>query len=372
MSSPDSPPGGAVSDHRLRRLERRVSDLEQKSREARAAFERDRARLKRASALLRRSVLSPDVVRDIFQLRARTIGARSRHADALASDARFQDLSPAYKEAISCATQPHAELATTTLQGLTWWVPVPSSLRRSARERFVAKQRFPYRIITQTRELSVGPVFLDIGAKTGRMSIGRVFLGDFQCSYCAEPDPLNFPALVRNIASNGLRGLVLADRVAIGSANGSSPLRHAKYPGGHRLVASGQPDEHSIEVPCSTLDAWCRHLSIDPALVTYVKVDTQGWEVHVLRGAAQLLEHQHIAWQIEVAPTLLDAAGTSVRELYELCAARFVYFIDLRRGLDGPRARPTGELARALGDLRGEETTDILLFNTVPPRVDGA
>jgi FkbM family methyltransferase len=61
---------------------------------------------------------------------------------------------------------------------------------------------------------------LDIGASIGRMSIPRVILGDLVHAYCAEPDPLNYAALVRNVAANGLCGLVLPDQAAIGAATG--------------------------------------------------------------------------------------------------------------------------------------------------------
>jgi FkbM family methyltransferase len=348
---------------RVRRLERRVHKLERDAKERNAEWERDRAGLKRASASRHRRVLSPDVVHDLLPLRARTIGARARYASAERYEAWFREMSTTYSEALDCATEPHPHLVRTTLQGLTWWVPVPPSLGGETRERFIAKQRFPYRNITQTREFAVGSILLDIGANIGRMSIPRVILGDVERAYCAEPDPLNFTALVRNISSNGLRGLVLPDRVAIGAACGTVRLPRGKYPSGHRLLTVEQADDDSIEVPCVTLDEWCRRLSIDPDLVTYVKVDTQGWEAHVLRGASRLLECPHIAWQIEVTPSLLDAAGSSPTELYELCAGRFSHFIGLGKKEDGPRVRSTGELSHALGHLRDGESTDIVLFN---------
>jgi FkbM family methyltransferase len=207
-------------------------------------------------------------------------------------------------------------------------------------------------------------VLLDIGANLGRMAIPRVVLGDFERAYCAEPDPVNFAALVRNVVSNGLRGLVLPDQVAIGSTNESAQLHRARYPGGHTLNSAGQAHAETVEVPCWTLDAWCGRLSIDPELVSYVKVDTQGWEGHVLRGASALLAHRHIAWQLEVQPALLEAAGTPVDDFYERCAERFTHFIDLDKVARGPRPRRTRELPEALEYLIGRKApTDIVLFN---------
>jgi FkbM family methyltransferase len=353
---------------RLRHLACRVRELQRRSKEQRAGWKRDVARLKRAGALRHRRILSPAVVHDLLPLRARTIGARAHQASAARRDEWFQEVSTAYRDALRNASQPHPDLVRTTVQGLTWWVPVPPSLRGKARERLIAKQRFPYRSITQTREFSVGSILLDIGANTGRMSIPRVILGDIAHACCAEPDPLNFAALVRNIASNGLGGLVLADQVAIGASCGPGRLQHAKYPGAHRLVAAEQLRD-TIEVPCWSLDAWCHRLAIDLDLVTYVKVDTQGSEVRVLQGAQRLLERPHIAWQLEVAPAWLDAAGNSASELYDLCAARFSHFLDLAKALNGPRVRPVRELPRALAYLRGNDTTDIVLFNAAGQRL---
>ena len=360
-----------VRGRRLRALSNRVSELEgtlatqrARSETRHAEWQQARLDLKQRIAFYHRRVPDPDIVRDLLPLRARTIGARAAHANALGADARLQDLSAAYRDALSDLAQPRPDLTMTTVQGLTWWVPVPPALRGDARDRFIAKQRFPYRNITQTREFATGPILLDIGANIGRMSIPRVILGDFERAYCAEPDPLNFAALVRNVASNGLRGLVLPGQMAIGAANGSVQLTQSKYPGGHRLVGADRQERGTIEVPCWTVDEWCRRFSIEPDLVSYVKVDTQGWEVHVLRGATNLLDHRHIAWQLEVTPHLLAAAGTSATVLYDLCAGRFTHFVDLGKQVEGQRLRPTAELVQSLDYLVDEGATDIVLFST--------
>ena len=74
------------------------------------------------------------------------------------------------------------------------------------------------------------------------------------------------------------------------------------------LVGADRPVETTIEVPCFTLDDWCRRPSIDPELVHYVKLDTQ-------------LRRRHIAWQIEIAPDFLSSISTR-RPSAPACAAR--------------------------------------------------
>ncbi len=355
----------ATRGRERRALRRRVRKLETASKEFRAKAEAEHAALKRTSSTRHRRVLSPDIVHGLLPLRARTLESRRRYVNADSEDARLQEISGEYRRALASLTAPDPLLHKTELQGLAWWVPAPPSLTGAALERVLAKQRFPYRNITQTRELSIGPVLLDIGANTGRMSIPRVILGDVNRAYCVEPDPLNYAALVRNIAGNGLRGLVLPDQAAIGSWSGQARLRHAKYAGGHRLT-HGADEAGDLDVACFRLDEWVHRMGIDPQLVTYVKVDTQGSEVHVLRGAPGLLSHQHIAWQIEVAPAMLSAAGTPASELFAICREQFGRFIDLGKNIEGARSRRTSELAEALAYLDSDAQTDILLFNVSP------
>jgi FkbM family methyltransferase len=354
-----------------RDLAGRVTALETRARRDQARWVRrrvkwldERAQLVRRKALLHREVPSKDALRELLPLRARTVAARASEARAAEYDARLQAISVPYRETIAALAQPRADLAATSLLGVTWWVPLPASLQAAARDRFIAEQRFPFRTLTQTREFAGGPIMLDIGANIGRMSIPRVILGDFVRAYCAEPDPLNYAALVRNVAANGLCGLVLPDQVAIGAATGRARLEQGKYPGSQRLVGADRFVETTIEVPCFTLGDWCRRLSIDPELVHYVKLDTQGWELYVLRGALELLQHRHIAWQIEIAPDFLQAAGTPAQTLFEFCADHFTDFIDLDKTAVGPRVRRTHELAASLEYLIGRKApTDVILFN---------
>ena len=349
-------------DREVGRAARHVAKLEATIEKQRAKWTRDLEHLRRENDDLSRRALSPDVVRELLPQRARTLAARAADADVARYDRQLQETSTAYREALAVSGEPRSDLVTTDVQGFVWSVPVPVTLTGVARDDFIAKQRFPYRAITQTREFSTGPILLDIGANIGRMSIPRVVLGDFARAYCAEPDPLNFAALVRNTAANGLRGLVLPDQTAIGSVTGPVRLRRAKYPGGHSVTTDVLPGSATIEVPCSTLDDWCERLEINPALVSYVKVDTQGWEPHVLRGASTLLKHPHVVWQIEVQPSL--RSGSPDLELYAFCAEHFTHFVDLDKVAVGPRARRTTGLVDALAYLVDrKKPTDIILFN---------
>jgi FkbM family methyltransferase len=234
-------------------------------------------------------------------------------------------------------------------------VPLSDPGDRAAVERYTQHQDFPYRAITQTRELGLGGIMLDIGGNKGRMSIPRVILGAAQAAYCAEPEPLNYACLVRNVRDNGLEGLVLPDRVAIGSENTTVRPVRAKSPGGHKVIDPGMRSmRETIDVPSLTMDTWCARLGIDLQQVSFVKVDAQGSEVHVLRGAGRLLACRHVAWQIEIDPSLLGDRGFRVDDLDDLLRRHFTHYVDLNRRAKGARVRSIDDVAAGLAYLAGQ------------------
>jgi FkbM family methyltransferase len=177
------------------------------------------------------------------------------------------------------------------------------------------------------------------------------------------------------VVDNGLQGLVLPDCTAIGDRDGTVRLLRAGAPGRFRVIDSGPPEGRLVgrgeavegnavlDVPCSTLDRWVTRLGIDLDAVTFVKVDVEGYERRVVAGASRVLGCRHIAWQIEIKPEGLRAAGDDPEELYRELQRAFTHFIDLNRRAAGPRTRAASDLPSALRYLDRTGKTDVLLFN---------
>jgi FkbM family methyltransferase len=321
-----------------------------------------RARLHR----LHRVVLEKDVLRHVLPLRAQTTRQRSATADARAREGRFRAGSAAYVDALERPVIEPRHIRRMTVDSLQWSAPLLRPDDDAAVQRYLRQQDFPYRTITQTREVGLGGTMIDIGANVGRMSIPRVILGDVAAAYCAEPDPLNYACLVANVVDNHLAGLVMPDRVAIGSENGTARLERRSTAGGHTVIDAGAVSEReTIEVPMLTLDRWTQQVGIEPAELAFVKLDAQGSEVHVLRGAERVLAHKHVAWQIEVDFPLLARRGFAPDDLFALLRGSFTHFTDLNRHATGARVRAIAELPEALGylgDVR-HGGTDVLVYN---------
>jgi FkbM family methyltransferase len=279
-------------------------------------------------------------------------------------EAAFMARSTAYCEALREHALPDG-CDCVTVAGLSWWIPRRADDDGGVTERVVNKHKLPLHEILETRDLAVGRVMLDIGANVGTTSIPRAVLGDFDRIYAAEPDPANYACLVRNVAANNVRGLVLPDRVAIGDANGEVTLRRLQS-GTHHLVVRARDvrETERLSVPCLTLDTWVERIGIDLSEVGFIKSDTQGWDMRVLAGAPGVLGHTHIAWQIEFSPSMLQRAGGSLAEAYESMEAHFTHFIDLR-GDSGARVRRTSELRDALAYVEAgrRRYTNLLLYN---------
>jgi FkbM family methyltransferase len=352
-------------DYWKKRFERRgaaVDRLKQAVEDSRQHLSEVQAQV----ALHKHRELSPAVLQQILPVRA-------QHRPVLASDAAAADdrerrhmmASSEYLAAINDEAARMAALQRCEVLGIPWWLPRDEA--KAGRVTKLQRQGFPLRVILQTREVALGGIMLDLGANVGRTSVTRMLLGDVRAVYAAEPEPTNYACLVQNVVEHRLRGFVLPDRVAIGAHRGEVKLRRSAYVGGHRLLNPARRQRAPIEtvlVQLWPVDEWMARLGIEPEAVSFVKVDTQGSEVNVLRGARALLARRHVAWQIEVDPGLLTRAGAAVEELLQLIAMHFTHFIDLGTGAGGPRSRPTRDLAGALSYVGGEQAkTDLVVYN---------
>lgn len=307
--------------------------------------------------------LTADVLRQVLGPRHQALLASRAQEGATLRDREFGQRSASYADAVRAGVDTSAPTQCVSIEGLSWRVPIDAASRGDLSDRIVRDGWLPYQHILAVRELALGTAMIDVGANIGTTSIPRVVLGDFAYAYAAEPDPVNYACLVDNVTSNRLQGFVMPDRVAIGAADGEAVLRRKTQIGTHHLTAAADGPT-DITVQMRTLDSWTTHLGVDIAAVTFIKVDTQGWESHVLRGARQLLARKHIAWQMEFSPRLLKQAGSSSSDFLEQVEAHFTHFIDLDARTT-PRSRPLSEIREGVASLERRERryTDLLLYN---------
>lgn len=310
---------------------------------------------------MKHRMLSHAPLAGLMAARRRFFPPDAWRADAEAREAAFSAASASYRAALAMPW-PRAGVQSIDLSGLRLWVPLDG--RQPERLLRASSQDIPFSVILQTREVAIGGLMLDIGANLGRTSLPRVLLGDVRAVYAAEADEDNYQCLVHAVADNGLRGFVLPDHLAISAVDGTATLRKSRFVGGHRLLKHVTRPVETATVRTRRIDTWLSDLGVDPGEISFVKVDVQGWETEVLQGACGLLSRRSAAWQLEVDPGLLRAAGSDPRDLIAAAQRHFTHFVDLVADSRGLRHRSIGELPEALEPRPDGELprTDLIFY----------
>lgn len=131
-------------------------------------------------------------------------------------------------------------------------------------------------------------VFFDVGSCIGEYS---VWLGrkGYRC-FAFEPVLSSYEMITKNIALNKLQNKVTAFNYGLGDKPAIEHFKvHAVNLGASRRVDS--VTEHTTKVEIKTLDDVYETLGLKPSAKILMKVDIEGMEVEMLRGAQHFLKH---------------------------------------------------------------------------------
>jgi FkbM family methyltransferase len=176
------------------------------------------------------------------------------------------------------------------------------------------------------------PIVYDVGANDGFVSthLAQMLAGRAPQIYAFEPAPPTFAKLKRSVARLGLDNSVYPVAAAVTDEPGAVQIRYSKrnsllaqieLPGSSRRFG-----EHSAAVQGITLDEICASTGTMPH---FIKIDAEGSEPAVLRGARHLLS------QPERPPILLECnaatlaqRGESVAALIALLSGYALYYVN--------------------------------------------
>jgi FkbM family methyltransferase len=129
-----------------------------------------------------------------------------------------------------------------------------------------------------------------------------------------EPSPANHRLLTANLALNGLLQSTTVHPFAVGDSSGRIQFMENRTNTGNSRISSGG----ELQVEVRTLDS-----VLPPGRSTdLLVIDTEGFEVHALRGATRTLQTTRFLC-IEYAPEQLAEQGSRPEDLMELLSARF-------------------------------------------------
>ncbi|HRE49299.1 MAG TPA: FkbM family methyltransferase [Aggregatilineales bacterium] len=168
--------------------------------------------------------------------------------------------------------------------------------------------------------VTAGMTVLDIGANIGAhtLRLARA-VGERGQVHAFEPSAAA-AYLQRNVTMNGLVQ-VTVNAAALGETPGTLRLART-IPGAEAFSSIGKPYAEGVssgymDVPCLTLDDYTVQKGITQ--ISFAKMDVEGAEVGVLRGASRLLKTRAVAvWLFEINQPCLTNAGVSAGDLLAL------------------------------------------------------
>ncbi|GAA3452350.1 MULTISPECIES: FkbM family methyltransferase [Dactylosporangium] len=174
---------------------------------------------------------------------------------------------------------------------------------------------------------------VDVGANIGIYTCaGAVRLPPGGRLTAFEPVPANLELLRRNLAQNGCAHRVAVEPSAVGEVPGSTVIHLASGAGNHSLAAAVVGGGRgSLPVPVTTLS---EHFGAGSA-VDLLKIDVEGFDGFVLRGAARVLRECRPTLLVEFVPEHLRNAGFAPSELLDLIFAEYRHVLVI----DEPRRR---------------------------------
>jgi FkbM family methyltransferase len=136
------------------------------------------------------------------------------------------------------------------------------------------------------------PTLFDVGANVGQTTAAMLEAFRSPHIYAFEPSPQTFASLQRTVAG---RARVRVEPLALGDTAGTLQFHVTKeHSVNDSLLAPLWTDGGSIvDVGVETIDGYCGRHRIDQ--IGLLKIDAQGYDLKVLKGAHQMLDARKIA-----------------------------------------------------------------------------
>ena len=186
-------------------------------------------------------------------------------------------------------------------------------------------------------QLKPGHVFFDVGAHHGWDSMWTLpLVGEKGLVVSFEPSPANLSVLEWHQKSNNVSPWMIIpkavsdidtdEEVFFLVDTGDSPMNSLTSGNPGMPLMSGR-DIQKISVHTTSLDTFCREVGLRPNLM---KIDVEGAELLVLRGAAKLLRESRPTIILAVHPYWLPA-GQSSQQIFDMLT-RYGYSMYDSRG----------------------------------------
>jgi FkbM family methyltransferase len=220
-----------------------------------------------------------------------------------------------------------------------------------------------------TDHVTLGKMFVDVGANIGISTIDALQRFGFSDAVCFEPDGRNFRLLKMNLLLNDLETRVHPHCLALSNCDGEAVLSRSQgNSGDSRLSLAGSEasgdglGEAEEVVACRRLDSLVAEGAVSMDRVGLLWIDAQGHDAFVLDGASTAIK-AGIPTLVEYWPEGLKASGSTAL-LEELIRAHYRRLVDIRllsQGVEAEAVMQASEVDKLRNRYREHECTDLLL-----------
>jgi FkbM family methyltransferase len=218
--------------------------------------------------------------------------------------------------------------------------------------------------------LAPGAGVIDIGANFGHFTLtaaNRVGRDGIVIAF--EPEPRTFALLSENVRLGAYANVRIEQKAVSDSAGVLALAIDTGNPGGHSLTAANiAAGAERVDVDVVTIDGYlAAHLP--GRRIDVIKIDVQGFESHVLRGARALIARDHPVILCEIAPYMVVESGGVVGDLFAMLADYDAFVLSETAA---PRAIAHADAVALLTSLAG--IYEDFLFTPKranPPQTDG-
>jgi len=165
------------------------------------------------------------------------------------------------------------------------------------------------------KTLRPGMTFVDVGANIGFYSLEAARIVENGKVYAFEPIPTTYDILVKNIKVNNVKTIIPVN-MAVSDQNGKTQFFWNKRRRGDASMFKNKlASKHdALEVDTTTLDSYFKE-AVGNMDVDFIKIDVEGAEALVIKGADSLLKSSKVKILLEFCPFNLRKAGSDPFDL---------------------------------------------------------
>ena len=161
-----------------------------------------------------------------------------------------------------------------------------------------------YETAIMLAQLDINSVAVDVGANIGYYTLQMALRA--KKVYAIEPDKDCFEILKKNIKENKLKNVVLINKAASDKKEKKYLIRDLKNFGNSKIKPTPNPslDKEGNTNKCDlifteTLD----NMLINEQYISLIKIDTQGYEPKVIKGASKIIKRDEPTLFLEYTPS---------------------------------------------------------------------